>query len=98
MTTEPNGVPPRPRRWIGRTFAFGLSMLVTEAICLPLIDSAGPEARRVQCKYNNVKQIGLALLNYREKYGTLPPAYIADEARRPMHSWRVLILPFLDQN
>jgi hypothetical protein len=25
----------------------------------------------------------------------LPPAYIADEDGRPMHSWRVLILPFM---
>jgi prepilin-type processing-associated H-X9-DG protein len=30
-------------------------------------------------------------------YKTLPPAYIADASGRPMHSWRVLILPFMDQ-
>ena len=28
----------------------------------------------------------------------MPPAYIADADGRPMHSWRVLLLPFLDQN
>jgi hypothetical protein len=27
----------------------------------------------------------------------LPPAYLADENGRPMHSWRVLLLPYLDQ-
>ena len=26
-----------------------------------------------------------------------PPAYVADESGKPMHSWRVLLLPFLDQ-
>ena len=31
------------------------------------------------------------------EYGVLPPAYVADASGRPMHSWRVLILPFLDQ-
>jgi prepilin-type processing-associated H-X9-DG protein len=32
----------------------------------------------------------------REHNGQLPPAYIADENGVPMHSWRVLILPYLD--
>ena len=43
------------------------------------------------------KQIALALQSYDAAYGALPPAYIADEQGRPMHSWRVLILPFLEQ-
>jgi len=27
----------------------------------------------------------------------MPPAYVADADGRPLHSWRVLLLPFLDQ-
>ena len=50
---------------------------------------------RLECK-NNLKNIVLALRNYESKHGRLPPAYIADENGRPMHSWRVLILPGLD--
>lgn len=46
---------------------------------------------------NNLKQIGLALRLYHEAFGCFPPAYVADEQGRPMHSWRVLILPFLDE-
>lgn len=46
----------------------------------------------------NLKQIGLALHNYHDAYGTFPPAFIADAEGRPMHSWRVLILPFIDCN
>ena len=57
----------------------------------------GREAsRRSQCK-NNLKQIGLALYNYHEKYKELPPAYTVDEHGKPLHSWRTLILPFIDQ-
>ena len=37
-----------------------------------------------------------ALRNYAEFYGSLPPAYIADKNGVPMHSWRVLLLPFLE--
>ena len=52
---------------------------------------------RSTCK-NNLKWIGLALLNYEETYGSLPPAYIADEDGKPIHSWRALLLPFLEQD
>jgi prepilin-type processing-associated H-X9-DG protein len=57
----------------------------------------GPEARwRSGCK-NNLKQIGLALWIYHDQYGSFPPAYIADANGVPMHSWRILLLPYLDQ-
>jgi hypothetical protein len=39
----------------------------------------------------------LAVANYHETFGCLPPDYIADREGKPMHSWRVLILPFLEQ-
>ncbi len=39
----------------------------------------------------------MAVANYHETYGSLPPAYVADRDGRPLHSWRVLILPFLEQ-
>ena len=39
----------------------------------------------------------MAVANYHDTYGSLPPAYVADANGRPMHSWRVLLLPFLDQ-
>lgn len=37
-------------------------------------------------------------MNYEARYHTFPPAYIADKNGRPMHSWRVLILPDLGEN
>ena len=41
--------------------------------------------------------MGVALLTYHDTYGSFPPAYIADDQGRPMHSWRVLILPYLEE-
>lgn len=67
------------------------------SLLMPAMRSAPEAARRAQC-VNNLKQIALALHNYQETYGTLPPAYVAAEDGTPMHSWRVLILPFLDHN
>ncbi|MCA9048750.1 MAG: DUF1559 domain-containing protein, partial [Planctomycetaceae bacterium] len=46
---------------------------------------------------NNLKQLGLAFLNYHAEYGSFPPAVVYDDGGRPMHSWRVLLLPYLDQ-
>jgi len=46
---------------------------------------------------NQTRQLVLAVLNYESDHSHLPPAYIADENGKPMHSWRVLILPYLDQ-
>lgn len=33
-----------------------------------------------------------ALRDYHTKYGKFPPAYVADRAGKPMHSWRILVL------
>ena len=65
------------------------------ALLLPAIQAAREAARRTQCS-NNLKQIALAFHNYNDTYGTFPPAYIPDENGQPMHSWRMLILPFLE--
>lgn len=66
------------------------------ALLLPAVQQAREAARRSKCK-NNLLQIGLALHNYHDTYGCFPPAYIADADGRPLHSWRVLILPYIDE-
>ena len=42
-----------------------------------------------------MKEIVMAIEEYKGKNGHYPPAYIADGNGKPLHSWRVLILPFL---
>jgi len=36
--------------------------------------------------------------DYHDAYKCFPPAYTVDENGKPLHSWRVLLLPFLEQN
>ena len=67
------------------------------ALLLPASRSSRGFARRSQC-INNLKQIVLALANYEEAHGVLPPAYTVDAAGRPLHSWRTLILPYLNED
>ena len=45
--------------------------------------------------HDNLRLIATAMLAYEEDHGTLPPAFMADENGKPMHSWRVLLLPYL---
>ena len=66
------------------------------ALLLPAVQAAREAARRAQCS-NNLKQIALALQIYHDVNGQLPPQYLADENGNPMHSWRVLILPYMEQ-
>lgn len=67
------------------------------ALFMPFTRSARGPARRMQCT-NNFKQIALAMLNYHEQYKSLPPAYTVDEDGNRLHSWRTLLLPFLEQS
>ncbi len=47
---------------------------------------------------NNLKQIGLALHNYHADMGTFPAAALYDANGKPLLSWRVAILPFIEEN
>src|SRR5262249_20669195 len=47
---------------------------------------------------NNLKQIVLAFHNYESAYGSFPAAAICDKAGKPLLSWRVAILPFVEQD
>ena len=44
---------------------------------------------------NEMRQLNLAILNFESTYLHLPPAHKTDVHGRPMHSWRILVLPFL---
>jgi hypothetical protein len=64
-------------------------------LLMPATRSAREAARRSQC-VNKLKQIGLAMENYRMVNGCLPPAAITDQTGKPLLSWRVALLPYLD--
>lgn len=47
---------------------------------------------------NKLKSIALAIYNYEHDHGHFPPPFIPDEKGKPMHSWRVLLLPYLEED
>ena len=74
------------------------------SLLLPAVQAAREAARRMQCN-NNLKQLGLALLNYESQWGTFPPSSftvqgadlysIGVTAQCP--NWVIVVLPFLEQ-
>jgi prepilin-type processing-associated H-X9-DG protein len=69
---------------------------VIVALCLPAIQSAREAARRSQC-VNNLKMIALAMHNFHSSNNAFPRPAITDGKGKPLLSWRVAILPFIDQ-
>jgi Protein of unknown function (DUF1559) len=98
-TTKPVPSPHRRKRvtvFMLMTWIFALSCgLALFAMLSRAVGDAREAARRAQCSCN-LCGIKLALHNYHSQYGSFPPAYVADANGRPMHSWRVLILPFME--
>lgn len=71
-------------------------VLLLSALLLPARRVAPEAARRNQC-LNNLKQIAIAIQNYTKQNGHLPPAYTVDADGNRLHSWRSLILPYIEE-
>ena len=61
------------------------------ALLLPAVQSAREAARRAQCT-NNLKQVGLAMHNYHDSQGSLPPGVKGC----CWGTWLVFILPYIE--
>ena len=57
-----------------------------------------PDRVHRQACETHLRSIASALDMYHQDYGNFPPAWIVDAAGKPMHSWRVLILPELGED
>jgi hypothetical protein len=66
------------------------------ALLLPAVQAAREAARRMQSS-NNLKQIGLGMHTYYDSHRKLPARANFDAAGKPLLSWRVHILPYLDE-
>lgn len=70
------------------------------ALLLPAVQAAREAARRAQC-CNNLKQLGLAMHNYHDVYGTLPPGFMVVNAEGEINggwAWGVFLMPYIEQS
>lgn len=94
--------PSAPRHWLGtpRTSApFGRKitlphLCISCALCL--IAGCGRQDSP-RCK-GQLMNIARGIMNYQETHRRWPPAAVYDANGNALHSWRVLILPFIQSN
>ena len=105
MTTDNPYEPPhaddlqsaRGCSWLTWLAVAAVAGLIVVSLLLPMSRRGVPAvARRAACA-NNLRAIALAMLAYEQQHGTLPPACTRDADGRPLHSWRTLILPHLEE-
>ncbi len=66
----------------------------TGVVVLQAVQKMRESAARVQ-GVNNLKQLALAMHNYHDTMGRLPPQATYDKNGKPLLSWRVMLLPYL---
>ena len=71
------------------------AVLLVIVMLLPVRRGSREAAHRNSC-HNNLKQIILGLHNYHDENGKLPPAYTVDAEGNRLHSWRTLLLPYME--
>jgi hypothetical protein len=75
-----------------------VSIGIAVGLLLPAVQAARDAAQRMSSS-NNVKQILLAMLNYESAYKRFPGrVWKRDAEKKPLLSWRVAILPFIEEN
>jgi prepilin-type processing-associated H-X9-DG protein len=75
----------------------GYTIPVAAAALLPAIKSSRAAAKRIASQ-NNMRMLMLASLNYESAHMQFPPAYRVNKEGKSLLSWRVQILPFIEQN
>lgn len=58
---------------------------------------AARESARQAQSMNNMKQFGLAMHNYHDTFGSLPPSVVIGPDGKTPHSWRIELLPFIEE-
>lgn len=80
-----------------------LNIIVLLAVLIPMIADSREAARRTRC-LNNLKQIGLGLVNYETTLGALPPGVVDDQGPITQErigrriGWMMQLLPFIEKS
>lgn len=81
---------------VGFSLELELPPNLVSALLLPSVEEARQAAQQNQ-SINNMKMIALALHNHLSATKRFPPAAIRDKNGKPLLSWRVAILPYIEE-
>lgn len=101
-----SGIWPHIHGWPRRAFTL-IELLVVIAIIgllmallLPAIQRVREAMNRMRCS-SNLHQIGIALMNYHNDFGRLPPGYLyaySPQGNALGHGWAAHLLPYVEQD
>jgi hypothetical protein len=77
--------------------SLGAAPAAMVGLLLPAVQAAREAARRT-ASMNNARQIALSMMMSEAANGKLPAAAICDKEGKPLLSWRVAMLPYLEEN
>ena len=88
-----------PKRHLVIRIAGGFLLVLIFAILVYFFFAARGARERSRLEWCNsmFARIGMAMRSYHEAHNSFPPAYLADPQGKPMHSWRVILSPLLDE-
>lgn len=95
-----SGAPPARIRFSLRElflWIFCISVVLAVIVALAGAVQSARRAAIASTAQGPLNQLQLALQCYHDTHGRFPPAFITDENGVPMHSWRVLILPYVEE-
>ena len=81
------------KRGVGKGFVGMILAMIPVLLLLPYVQQLRAEAH-----LRNLRTLATALHNYHESMARFPPGAIRDKDGQPLLSWRVAILPFIEQD
>jgi hypothetical protein len=82
---------------IGLAVGGGVLLIALLVVLVLLVGGRLDDQQAEAISKNNLKQISLALLAYHDLNGRFPPVVVYNQTGQPLYSWRVLLLPQLDE-
>ncbi len=79
---------------VGTLAALGVVWLVM-VFARPIINNLHTSSTQSKCE-SNLRQIAMAMMAYHDDWRSFPPAHRVGPDGKPAHSWRVLLLPYLE--
>jgi hypothetical protein len=98
-----NSTPVAPTKAGGWIVAAAVCVILLGCLLFAIVRIGGQTMNRIStnrarsASIKNLERIAAALQSYAADHGTYPPPVTTDRKGAPLHSWRVLILPYLDQ-
>ena len=83
------------RRWLIAGMMSAIALVLIGLVCY--VDDIRDHSHRSDCRGLKIQMICIAIQNYQLATGSFPPAYIVNKEGKPMHSWRVLLLPYIGE-